>query len=302
MIPGVLIGLVWLSVGWRGWLTWRDQASPERVSLTVALGFFAATATAWVYGRELNGWIGVPNLSTLVMRVTLGACWIAAQPFVARFLHARVEQGAAPRSRRWVIVVTSFMMGSSVLLWGLASLHDAELQTLDAAADVWTSLFIFISYAWVVVLLGELMIASARAFFAMANDPAGRVSAVFLWLTGVLGLIGIALLSLERILFVGSHEPSVIGRAGSAFMPAAAAATALGMLCVPALEWVLSQVAARRQIRTLKPNWLAVCRERPELIVSLGWWTRLLDAPLLAERMRIEVDDALELANRGRTG
>lgn len=302
MISGVFIGLLWLSLGWRVWLTWRDEASPERVSLTVALGFFAATATAWVYGRALNCWLGVPNLSSLLMRLSLGLCWIAAQPFVVRLLYARVGHGARSRSRRWVVVTTALMMGSSVLLWGLAPLHDVELRTLDAAPDVWTTLFIFISYAWVVVLLGELMIASLRAFFAMANDPAGRVSAVFLWSTGVLGLVGIALLSLERVLFIGSHEPSAIGVVGSAFMPAVAATTALGMLCVPAVEWGMSQVAARRQIRALKPGWLAVCRERPELIVPLRWWTWLLDAPLVAERMRIEVADAVELAQRAQAG
>lgn len=294
MIPAVLIVLLWLAVIWRVWLTWRDEVTPARRSLTVGLGFFAATATAWVYGHAINQLVGVPNLSTLLVRLALGACWIASQPFIVRFLYARLGPGNATRSRRWVVVTTVFMMSACVVLWLLAPLHGAELQTLDAAADGWTTLLIVISYAWVSVLLAELMIASIRAFRVMATDPPGRVSAVFLGLTGALGLIGIALLALERILFIGADAPSFFGVAGGAVMPVVAATTALGMLAVPTLEWALAQVAARQQIRALQPSWLTVCRQRPELIVRLPRWTRIVDAPLVAERMRIELADAAE--------
>lgn len=294
MIPAVLIVLLWLAVVWRVWLTLRADVTHARRSLTVGLGFFAATATAWVYGHAINSQVGVPNLSTLLVRLALGACWIASQSFVVRFLYARLGPESPARPRRWVIVTTVFMMGSCAVLWALAPLHDDELQTLDAAADVWTTLLIVISYAWVSVLLAELMIASIRAFRVMRADPPGRVSAVFLGLTGLLGLIGIALLALERVLFIGADAPSVFGVAGGAVMPVVAATTALGMLAVPALEWVLAQVAARRQIRALQPSWLTVCRQRPELIVRLPRWTHIMDAPLVAERMRIELADAAD--------
>lgn len=297
MSAGIFIGLLWLSVAWRVWLSWRDW-SAERRGLAIALGFFAATATTWVYGHALNGWLGVPNVSTLLTRLFLGTCWLAAQPFVARFLHAHSGRTDHGRPRRWVSVVTGLMMVSSVVIWWLAPLHDAELMTLNAAPDAWTTLFVTISYLWVALLLADLANASLRAFGVMANDPPGRASAALLALTGVLGLVGIALLALDRIVSPGSQYPSVYGVVGSAFMPAVAATTALGMLAVPTGEWVLAQRDARRQIRALRPAWSSMVGEHPELVVPLPWWTRLLDAPLLAERMRIELVDAADEAQR----
>lgn len=295
MIPGLLTGLLWLAVLWRVLITARAGATRERIGLTVGLGFFALSTTIWVYLHALDAWCQVPNLGTLLTRLTMGISWIAAQPFIASFFLARLgPRSHLPMSRRRAVAETVIMMIATTTLWACAPIHRVELVTLDAAPDVFTTWFVIASYVWMGVLLGELAVASVWAFTTMTDDLPGRVCAVFLGLTGVLGLVGIGLLSAERVLFVGSDEPSVVGVVGGAFMPVTAAAAAIGTLAIPVLEWVLAQRAARRQIAVLRPAWLEVRRERPELIVPLSRWARIVDAPLVAERMRIEVVDAAD--------
>lgn len=296
MNPALLIGLLWLAVVWRLWITLREDASTERRSLTLALVFFAATATIWVYRREINVAFAVPNVSTLLVRWALGLCWIVAQPFVVRLLHARLRPGRRRPGRQWVVLTTAVMIVACTTLWAVAPIHHVELETLDAAPDIWTTLFVVISYVWVLVMLGELTVASVRAYTAMAGDAPGRASAIFLGVTGVVGSVGIVLLALERVLHIGSHSPSTFGVVGAGLMPVTAATAAAGMLSVPVLESFHEQVDARRQIRSLRPQWLRVRHEHPEVIVHLPLWSRLVDAPLVAERMRIEILDASHAA------
>lgn len=289
MIAAVLTGLLWAAAGWR---TVAAVASRRRSSwsLTIALALFATSTSCWVYARQLNAVVAIPNLSYWLARATLGLCWIIIQPLIGVLLSGRPADGA---SRRTSVVVTVLMIVSTGALWLLAPLHESELATLDAAPDLYTTAFVAVSYAWLISLLTDLSHASIQSIRThVTTDRPGLVCASFLLITGVLGVIGVTLMTAERLTNVGSHSPGILAQVAGMLMPAAAATAALGVLAIPVLEQWERQKLARQTIAHLGPTWEAVRASRPELIVELPRWRRMLDAPLVAERMRIEILDA----------
>lgn len=289
MIDAVLTGLLWAAAGWR---TVAAVASLRRSSwsLTIALALFATSTSCWVYARQLNAVVAIPNLSYWLARATLGLCWIIIQPLIGVLLSGRPADGA---SRRTSVVVTVLMIVSTGALWLLAPLHESELATLDAAPDLYTTAFVAVSYAWLISLLTDLSHASIQSIRThVTTDRPGLVCASFLLITGVLGVIGVTLMTAERLTNVGSHSPGILAQVAGMLMPAAAATAALGVLAIPVLEQWERQKLARQTIAHLGPTWEAVRASRPELIVELPRWRRMLDAPLVAERMRIEILDA----------
>lgn len=286
MIPAVLTGLLWLAAAWRAMVA---LATHRRSSwtLTIGLALFAASTSCWVWAHALNAALGIPNLSFWLARATLGGSWIIIQPLIGVLLagHTRARD-------RTVIAATAMVFWTGVF-WLLAPIHREELLTLDAAPDPYTTAFVVISYAWLLTLLSDLSYASVRSIRQhLATDGPGLVCAVFFLMTGLIGAVGVVLMTAERLTNLGAHSPGPYAELGGHLMPVAAATAAIGVLAVPILERAQLHSRARRTIRALRPAWEDARAQYPEYVVEFGWWQRLSDAPIVAERMRIEILDA----------
>ncbi len=72
---------------------------------------------------------------------------------------------------------------------------------------------------------------------------------------------------------------------------------AAAVASVPGIEWLMTRWTADQEIRRLQGRWRHVVQQCPSVVMPLPWPMRLLDRPLVAVRMRIEVlDGEAELA------
>lgn len=291
LLPGVL----WVGFGWRVWQQARRDTSVEYRSLTWAALWFAATATQLIYRRDLDAAL-TPNLVTLTTRLTLGATWVAADPFLVSVVQVRRHRArlGTPARQQRVLYGTVAMMVAVTVFWMLAPLHQVQVATLSADPSWQTTAMLVVSYAWMVAFSLTIGGLGFAALSDLREDRAGWWCALLLGLTGVTGLVSTAVLALDRVLHRGDPVPTPLEAVGVAGMPVCAALAGLAVWAVPVIEWAQRQRAARADIVQLRPVWQVVAHQFPEVVLRLPWWRRLLDAPLHADRMRIELIDAAE--------
>jgi len=231
---------------------------------------------------HLSSWFGVANLRALFLRYTIGIAWLRVRGFFETMLpNPGSEQRGMVRSRTcWL--GTGAMMADATILWWFFLPHDRELVMLNEVAGWPTTALIVGQYAWLLAISADAMRIGVEAMRSRSLDLGTRTSASFVFLTGAVGAVGAGEMTAARLVACPIAGVTFVG----------------AMVSAPVVERLEQHVIARREIRRLRPEYSAVVAAYPEVILPLSRSQRWLDAPVVAERMRIEILDARSQVSR----
>lgn len=287
--------LMWVVVAFRvGRSRVRHESVSGRGSLTEGAAWLGATVTVLWLSPHLSSWFGVANLRALFLRYTIGIAWLRVRGFFETMLpNPGSEQRGMVRSRTcWL--GTGAMMADATILWWFFLPHDRELVMLNEVAGWPTTALIVGQYAWLLAISADAMRIGVEAMRSRSLDLGTRTSASFVFLTGAVGAVGAVEMTAARLVATGSTAvPST-----DVLCPIAGVTFVGAMVSAPVVERLEQHVIARREIRRLRPEYSAVVAAYPEVILPLSRSQRWLDAPVVAERMRIEILDARSQVSR----
>lgn len=266
----------------------QDGGSCGRSSLTEGAGWLAATVTVLWLSDEVGQFLGVYNLRDVLLRYTIGITWLKVRSFVDVMLGGAHARRYLVQSRGFSLGATLAMMLDATVLWVVYVPHDHKLTMLNSLVGIGPTLLIIGQYVWLFAISMDGLLAGVAASRTRVLDLGTRVSAGFIALTALVGAVAALEMAGARLIAPGSTNVPRM----DVWCPVAGAFLAVALLGAPFIARVQEQRAARQEIRRLRAEWSALTSLHPEVVLPIPRFQQLLDAPVVAERMRIELLDA----------
>lgn len=277
----IILVLIWAGAAYRVHMALRRRARHRTLLAVSALGM--AAATTLYLGREgLDNWLGVPNVSLLLMRV-VGMC--AGMTGLLYLQDVRGDGPSIPAIQR----TAAASIVTVVIAWIFAPLHQEQLHDIATLPLGWATVYGAVLYfygAFVFAVCTKVAIAHVRE--TRHTDPAGAVSTSLIALASVVAIVII-------VLFLGNL---VAGRPWlhalrTTLVPLPAVLMILGWVAIPLVAPLIRWIAASTTIRRTERLWSALVSRHPEVRLPLPASTHF-SRPLRAERKLIEIADSLE--------
>ena len=280
-------------------VTLRHRPQIWWLALTISLGAISIASMLLVNEDAVNQALGVANISYLLSCVL----YVVAAGAVTMHVHTlRHEQPS--RLVLWTLAAaTAAACATLVVLWIAAPVHTGGFRRFR---DIPLSPTL-VAFEWVFHLLFiPVLINVAVCAFGIARrtpdlDPARRVG-VTLTAVGVLIDVMAHVLYLVRASAQPAMGTKALLASTAADIVTIAAVFCIGLGATVVLAWppLVHTIRAYRLARTLRPLWQRVLELHPEVAMRGGWRTR--NQPTLrAERMLVEIADALYLVRLPRT-
>lgn len=286
--------LLWVAAGYRLWLVVTRPRTLWRMSFMIGMLGTAASFTLWLAGPDIDGALGLWNLSSLLTRVVL----VVALGFTCVYVDA-LRYAETPRAR--VVAQCAIALVACLLVaggWTAAPIHAQELPDLMVHAEK-RSVVIYCVAFWAYVAFGLAQIAAlclARGRLFRRGDPARSIA---LFMIGMAALLALPVMALWTAALIGMHVGlPVVGLKGAADMliPLPLAMLTTGVLALAIVPWAWGVIRSTAHLARLTPMWRAMIERHPDLhldaAIAGGPLSRLRTAEA---RAIVEIRDALRL-------
>lgn len=256
------------------------------------IGIFAGSVFL-VNEGAVNEFLGVANVSYLLscLSFTLGA------GSVTLYVHTLRKEQPSAAVVALLVAATAAVWLTLVLLWVAAPVHEegfARFRDVPLSAAITAFEWIF-HLVFIPVMTNVAICAFGLSRRTQQGDPARRVGLIMIGVGNSLDVVA-HLLYLFRVSFqplIG--DPALaVATAADLITVVAVFGICAGTTALLAVPQLLHSLRALRLTKTLRPLWRRTLELYPEVALRGGWRTQSR-ATLQAERMLIEIADAMRL-------
>jgi hypothetical protein len=274
-------------------VTLRRRPEIWWLAFTLTLVGILAGSVLLVNESAVNRILGIPNVSYLLSCLL----FLLAAGSVTVYVHTLRHAQPKVRVIAAIAAATAAVWLALILLWMAAPVHDHDadgFRSIPLSPSLVAFEVVFHG-AFIPVLINVAVCASTLARQTPPGDPARKIGLVIIAASNSLDVLA-HVLYLVRVALqptIGSHALSIAAAADLVTL-IAVFGIGVGTTALLAVPRVLHVLRARQLTRRLRPLWRRTLELYPEVSMRGGWRIRG-GATLQAERMLIEIADALRL-------